>query len=189
MSFTVKDTSLNDVYLVMPKVFGDKRGYNFESWSKRDLPQLGLIYDWVQDNQSFSAKAGTLRGLHFQKGKYAQAKLVRVVRGTVMDYVVDLRKWSPTYLKWAGFELSAENKLQLLIPRGFAHGFVTLTDNVEFIYKLDNYYAPTQESGIRFDDPTIGINWNVSDPILSDKDLKLPYLADLLNDDSGPLDF
>lgn len=182
MSITVKETVLTGVYLIEPKVFGDARGYNYESWSKRDMMWSGLFYNWVQDNQSFSAKAGTLRGLHFQEGDYSQAKLVRVVRGSVMDYVVDLRKGSPTYLKWAEFELSTENKLQLVVPRGFAHGFVTLTDDVEFIYKLDNYYAPEHESGIRFDDPLLNIDWNVSEPILSDKDMKLPYLAELIED-------
>ena len=175
---TFKETALKDVYIIEPKVFGDHRGWNYESWTERDLDNAGHHYYFVQDNQSFSAKKGTLRGLHFQKGEYSQAKLVRCVRGTVMDVAVDLRHESPTYLKWIGVELSEENKLQLMIPRGFAHGFVTLSDNVEFIYKLDNYYAPAHEASIRFDDPDINVNWGTNDPILAEKDKNAPYLKE-----------
>ena len=177
-----KETALKDVYIIEPKVFGDHRGWNYESWTERDLDNAGPHYHFVQDNQSFSAKKGTLRGLHFQKGEYSQAKLVRCVRGTVLDVAVDLRHESPTYLKWIGVELSEENKLQLMIPRGFAHGFVTLSDNVEFIYKLDNYYAPAHEASIRFDDPDINVNWGETDPILAEKDKNAPYLKDYLKE-------
>ena len=133
---------LDGVYIVEPKVFGDYRGFVMESWSEREFEANGLHYDFVQDNHSFSSVKGTLRGIHFQRGEKAQAKLVRCTRGAVFDVVVDLRPSSPTYKKWVGVELSAENKRQLLIPRGFGHGFVTLTDNVEFLYKVDNPYAP-----------------------------------------------
>ena len=179
---TFKETALKDVYIIEPKVFGDHRGWNYESWTERDLDNAGLHYHFVQDNQSFSAQKVTLRGLHFQKGEYSQAKLVRCVRGTVLDVAVDLRHESPTYLKWIGVELSEENKLQLMIPRGFAHGFVTLSDNVEFIYKLDNYYAPAHEASIRFDDPDINVNWGETDPILAEKDKNAPYLKDYLKE-------
>ena len=121
---------------------------------------------------------GTLRGIHFQKGDKSQAKLVRVVTGAVLDVAVDLRHDSPTYKQWVGVELSAENKKQLLIPRGFGHGFVTLTDHVEFLYKADNYYAPEADGGIRWNDPDIGVEWGITDPILSEKDKKNPFLKD-----------
>lgn len=138
-------TKLEGVYILIPKVFGDHRGFFMESWSRRTMEEAGLFYDFVQDNHSLSTVKGTLRGIHFQKGNKAQAKLVRCVRGAVLDVAVDLRHDSPTYKQWIGVELSEENKKQLLIPRGFGHGFVTLTDYVEFLYKADNYYAPEAE--------------------------------------------
>lgn len=171
-------TDVLDVYILEPKKFGDHRGYFMESWSKKKMEEAGLFYDFVQDNQSFSAKKGTLRGLHFQKGDAAQAKLVRCVRGVVKDFAVDMRKGSPTYMKWVGVELSPENNRQLLIPRGFLHGFVTLTDDVEFLYKADNYYSPENDRGIRWNDPTIGVDWGISDPVTSDKDNTAPLLQD-----------
>lgn len=169
-------TDVLDVYILEPQVFGDHRGWFMESWSQKKMEAAGLYYDFVQDNQSYSAKAGTLRGLHFQKGMASQAKLVRCSRGAVMDVAVDLRKGSPTYLRWVAAELSAENFRQLLIPRGFAHGFLTLTDDVEFLYKVDNEYAPETERSVRWNDPEIGIDWKAKTPIVSDKDANAPFL-------------
>ncbi len=171
-------TDVLDVYILEPKVFGDHRGWFMESWSKKDMEQAGLNYDFVQDNHSFSAVKGTLRGLHFQKGDAAQAKLVRCCKGAVLDVAVDMREGSPTYKKWVSVELSAENKRQLLIPRGFLHGFVTLTDDVEFLYKADNLYSPENDRGIRWNDPEIGVDWGVENPIVSEKDSQSPMLKD-----------
>lgn len=171
-------TKLEGVYILIPKVFGDHRGFFMESWSRRTMEEAGLFYDFVQDNHSLSTVKGTLRGIHFQKGDKAQAKLVRCVRGAVLDVAVDLRHDSPTYKQWIGVELSEENKKQLLIPRGFGHGFVTLTDHVEFLYKADNYYAPEAEGGIRWNDPDIGVNWGIEQPVLSEKDIKNPFLKE-----------
>ena len=175
-------TKLDGVYIVEPKVFGDHRGFFMESWSKRAFEEAGLFYDFVQDNHSLSSVKGTLRGIHFQRGEYAQAKLVRCVRGAVLDVAVDLRPKSPTYGQWTAVELSAENKRQFLIPRGFGHGFVTLTDEVEFLYKSDNLYAPAYDGGIRWDDPELGIDWGVENPILSQKDAALPLWKDAITD-------
>lgn len=172
-------TKLEGVYILSPKVFGDHRGFFMESWSRRTMEEAGLFYDFVQDNHSLSTVKGTLRGIHFQKGDKAQAKLVRCVRGAVLDVAVDLRHDSPTYKQWVGVELSEENKKQLLIPRGFGHGFVTLTDHVEFLYKADNYYAPEADGGIRWNDLDIGVDWGISEPILSEKDTKNPFLKDI----------
>lgn len=171
-------TELEGVYIVEPKVFGDHRGFFMESWSQRAFEEAGLHYAFVQDNHSSSTVKGTLRGIHFQRGDKAQAKLVRCVRGAVLDVAVDLRPSSPNYKKWIGVELSAENKRQLLIPRGFGHGFLTLTDDVEFLYKADNPYAPEADGGIRWSDPDIGVDWGVDEPILSGKDSSSPYLKD-----------
>ena len=170
------ETKLKGVYILEPRVFGDYRGYFFESWNERVLHELGIDINFVQDNQSFSAEQGTLRGIHFQTGEWAQAKLVRCVRGAVLDVAVDLREDSSTYLKWISVELSADNKRQLLIPRGFGHGFVTLTSDVEFLYKADNYYHVEAEGGYRWNDPTIGVEWGIENPILSDKDKQLPFI-------------
>lgn len=172
-------TKLEGVYILIPKVFGDHRGFFMESWSRRTMEDAGLFYDFVQDNHSLSTVKGTLRGIHFQKGDKVQAKLVRCVRGAVLDVAVDLRHDSPTYKQWVGVELSEENKKQLLIPRGFGHGFVTLTDHVEFLYKADNYYAPEADGGIRWNDPDIGVDWGISEPILSEKDIKNPFLKEI----------
>ncbi len=173
-------TELNGVYIVEPKVFGDHRGFFMESWSKRVFEEAGLHYDFVQDNHSRSTGKGTLRGIHFQKGDKAQAKLVRCARGAVLDVAVDLRPASPTYKKWVAVELSAENFRQLLIPRGFGHGFVTLTDDVEFLYKADNPYAPEADGGIRWNDPELGVNWGIEQPILSAKDQNNPFLKNAI---------
>lgn len=172
-------TKLEGVYVLTPKVFGDHRGFFMESWSRRTMEETGLFYDFVQDNHSMSTVKGTLRGIHFQKGDKAQAKLVRCVRGAVLDVAVDLRHDSPTYKQWVGLELSEENKKQLLIPRGFGHGFVTLTDHVEFLYKADNYYAPEADGGIRWNDPDLGVDWGVETPILSAKDQTHPFLKEI----------
>ncbi len=171
-------TEIDGVVIIEPKVFGDKRGYFFESYSLKKMQEHGLDYNFVQDNQSFSANKGTLRGIHFQNGDAAQAKLVRVCSGAVLDVAVDLRKGSPTYKKWIAVELSAENKRQLLIPRGFGHGFVTLTDNVEFLYKADNYYNAEQDRSILWCDEEIGIDWQVKNPIVSEKDAAAPKLSE-----------
>lgn len=171
-------TKIDGVYVLIPRVFGDYRGFFMESWSKKTMDEAGLFYDFVQDNHSLSTVKGTLRGIHFQKGDKSQAKLVRVVTGAVLDVAVDLRHDSPTYKQWVGVELSAENKKQLLIPRGFGHGFVTLTDHVEFLYKADNYYAPEADGGIRWNDPELGVEWGMTNPILSEKDKKNPFLED-----------
>jgi dTDP-4-dehydrorhamnose 3,5-epimerase len=170
----ILETPLKDAYVLEPKVFGDSRGWFTESWSSRTMGQLGFHYNFVQDNHSYSAEKGTLRGLHYQYGAAAQAKLVRCIRGAVADYAVDLRKGSPTYLQWARVELSADNKLQFLIPRGFAHAFLTLTDEVEFLYKADNGYAPQWDRSIRWNDPDIGIAWDIEAPRLSGKDENAP---------------
>ena len=171
-------TKIDGVVIVEPKVFGDHRGFFMESYSKREFEKAGLFYDFVQDNHSSSTVKGTLRGIHFQKGDKAQAKLVRCARGAVLDVVVDLRSSSPTYKQWVAVELSERNNRQMLIPRGFGHGFVTLTDNVEFLYKADNYYAPEADGGIRWDDPELAVEWGVENPILSQKDENNPWLKD-----------
>lgn len=172
------ETKLKDVYILEPAVFGDNRGWFMESWSKRTMEDAGLFYDFIQDNHSYSSVKGTIRGLHFQNGEYAQAKLVRCVKGAVLDVAVDIRKGSPTYKQWISVELSAENKRQLLIPRGFAHGFVTLTDEVEFLYRADNFYNKESEGAIRWNDPTIGVDWGVENPVISDKDKVAPLFDD-----------
>lgn len=172
-------TKIEGVYILIPRVFEDDRGFFMESWDRPTMEAAGFYYDFVQDNHSLSHKKGTLRGIHFQKGNKSQAKLVRCVRGAVLDVAVDLRHDSPTYKQWVGVELSEENKKQLLIPRGFGHGFVTLTDHVEFLYKADNYYAPEADGGIRWNDPDIGIEWGISDPILSEKDQHTPFLKEM----------
>jgi dTDP-4-dehydrorhamnose reductase/dTDP-4-dehydrorhamnose 3,5-epimerase len=171
-------TDIEGVYIIEPKVFGDHRGWFMETYSKLKLVQQGIGVDFIQDNHSMSTKKGTLRGLHFQINPKAQTKFVRCTKGAILDVAVDIRKGSPTYKKWIAVELSAENKKQLFIPKGFAHGFLTLVDDVEVQYKVDEYYTPECDRSIRFDDPEIGINWGISNPILSEKDLKAPLLKD-----------
>ena len=174
----VIETEIKDLYMIEPQVFGDSRGWFMESWSQKKMEEAGLFYNFVQDSHSFSEKKGTLRGLHFQKGSSSQAKLVRCVRGAVLDVAVDLRKNSKTYKKWVGCVLSEENKKQFLIPRGFAHGFLTLTDNVEFVYKADNYYDPQADRNIIWNDEEINVDWGIENPILSEKDKKAPKLSE-----------
>lgn len=175
------ETELNGVFVLEPQVFGDARGWFMESWSQRKMHDAGIDVQFVQDNQSFSAQKGTLRGLHYQLNPMCQAKLLRCTRGKIFDVAVDIRKGSPQYGKWVGVELSAENKKQLFIPRGFAHGFITLTDDVEVQYKADNYYAPECDGNIRWDDPDIGVEWPLKPVILSEKDSKAPLLKERTN--------
>lgn len=171
-------TALPEVWIIEPKVFGDHRGYFMETYSEKAFADIGITDRFVQDNQSFTQKKGTLRGIHFQQDPMAQSKIVRVNRGRVLDLAVDLRKGSPNYCKWVLVELSAENRRMLYIPRGFGHGFVTLTDDVEFLYKVDNLYSKECDRSIRFDDPQIGVQWGVESPILSEKDISAPLLKD-----------
>ena len=171
-------TNLNDVLILEPKIFGDERGWFMESWTDRMLKDAGIDISFVQDNHSFSAVKGTLRGLHYQLNPMCQAKLIRCTRGELWDVAVDIRKGSPQYGQWTGVHLSAENKHQVLVPRGFAHGFITLTDDVEVQYKADNYYAPECDGNIRWNDPDIGIEWPIEPAILSSKDAAAPLLKD-----------
>lgn len=176
------ETKLKDCYILEPDRFGDNRGWFSESYNKKVFEDLGLNYDFVQDNESFSAKKGVLRGLHFQNEPYTQAKIVRCTRGAVYDVAVDIRHDSPTYGMWVGVELSEENGRQLLIPRGFLHGFQTLTDNVKFAYKCDNYYNKESDGGVMYNDPDIGVVWPIEDPILSEKDKHHPKLRELVKE-------
>ncbi len=178
----VEKTKLPGVLILTPARFGDARGFFSESYSRARMAEHGITTEFVQDNHSVSARAGTVRGLHFQSPPHAQAKLVRCGRGALYDVAVDIRAGSPTYGQWVGVELSAENGRQLLIPDGFLHGFATLIDDTEIVYKCSDYYAPDCDGAVRFDDPAIGIDWGLSgDPILSDKDAAAPLLADLDN--------
>ena len=177
----VIETTLSDCLVLEPSLFNDKRGYFFESFNSKQFNELtGFNVNFVQDNESFSTK-GVLRGLHFQKGEYAQAKLVRVINGKVLDVAVDLRKNSTTFGKWFSVELSGENKRQLFVPRGFAHGFVVLSEFAIFNYKCDNFYNKASESGIIFNDSALNIDWqlNTNEILVSEKDLELPYLETL----------
>lgn len=172
------ETEIEEVLIIEPKVLTDHRGWFTETYSNQEYTKLGINVNFVQDNHSLSIQKGTLRGLHFQKNPKAQTKLVRCTKGKILDVAVDLRRGSSTYKKWVAVELSEENKKQLLIPKGFAHGFLTLTDNVEVQYKVDEYYSSEYDRCIRYDDPDIGIEWGVDNPILSEKDINSPYLKD-----------
>ena len=175
--FTFHKTEIEGVYIIEPKVFGDDRGYFMETYKESDFIEAGLNYKFVQDNQSKSRK-GVLRGLHYQL-HHPQAKLVRVISGEVFDVAVDLRKDSPTYGKWVGVILSAENKKMFMIPRGFAHGFVVLSETAEFVYKCDELYHPEDEGGIMWNDPEVGIVWPYKEePLLSEKDKHHPSLKE-----------
>lgn len=176
----IEKTDLPGVLLLTPARYGDHRGFFSESWNRQTLADQGITYDFVQDNHSLSRDTGTIRGLHFQAPPHAQAKLVRCGQGSLFDVAVDIRQGSPTYGKWVGVELSADNGRQLLIPEGFAHGFVTRLPNTEIIYKCTDYYAPDADGAIRFDDPNLGIDWAI-DPdkaILSEKDAVAPFISD-----------
>ena len=173
----VTETKLPGVYVIEPQVFGDARGWFMETYSKLKTPQIDR--EFVQDNHSMSAHKGTLRGIHFQHPPMQQAKLIRCVRGAIMDYAVDLRKDSATFRQWISIELSEDNKKQLFIPRGFGHAFVTLTDNTEVIYKADSYYSPEHDGAVLWSDPDLCIAWAVDQPTMSDKDRNAPTLRDL----------
>ncbi|MCO5232912.1 MAG: dTDP-4-dehydrorhamnose 3,5-epimerase [Chitinophagales bacterium] len=170
-------TPLEGLLILKPRVFYDSRGYFFESFNLDTFKNNGLNYEFVQDNQSFS-QYGVLRGLHFQKDFHAQSKLVRVLSGKILDVVVDIRKDSSTYLQHFSIELSSENFLQLLVPRGFAHGFVVLSQSAQVLYKCDNFYNPSAEDGLMYDDPQLGIDWilDKSDLLVNQKDLEYKYL-------------
>ncbi|MBC7092097.1 MAG: dTDP-4-dehydrorhamnose 3,5-epimerase [Nitrososphaeria archaeon] len=178
MPFEFKKLSIPDVILVKPKVFYDNRGFFMESYEKTSFEKAGIKGEFVQDNHSLS-QGGVIRGLHFQKNPYAQAKLVRCVRGAIYDVAVDLRTKSPTYGKYVSIILSEANKYMVYIPRGFAHGFAALTDRVEVLYKVDNIYSPQSEGGLIWNDPDINIEWPIDEPILSEKDKKWPKLKEL----------
>lgn len=172
------NTDFEGLFIIEPTLYGDQRGWFMETYSKEKLLSSDIDIEFVQDNHSYSKQKGTLRGLHFQIGPMAQTKLIRCTHGEILDVVVDLRQNSSTYRKWFSIELSDVNLKQLLIPKGFAHGFLTLTENVEVQYKVDQYYSPEHDRSIRFDDPEIAVQWGVEQPILSDKDLNASYLKD-----------
>lgn len=182
----VLTTDIEGVFIIKPRVFGDARGYFFESYSKREFEEKVGKVDFVQDNESMSKK-GVMRGLHFQRPPYAQSKLVRCVKGSVIDVAVDIRKGSPTYGKHVAVELTEDNHLQFFIPKGFAHGFVVLSDVAVFQYKCDNFYHPESDGGISILDDSLGIDWKIStqNAILSEKDTKHPQLKDF----DSPFDF
>ena len=174
-----KQTDIEGVYIIEPRVFTDPRGYFVEAWKKAEFEEhIGKV-DFIQDNESKSSR-GVLRGLHYQQGEWSQAKLVRVIKGRVLDVAVDIRRSSPTFGRHVAVELSEDNKLQLFIPRGFAHGFLVMSDEAVFTYKVDNAYAPHAEAGILWNDPVLGINWPIraDEVITSDKDMKQPLLKD-----------
>ena len=170
---------IDGLLVINPKIFGDDRGYFFESWNEESFVKNGLDLDFVQDNQSYSSK-GVLRGLHYQCGENAQAKLVRVIKGEVLDVAVDIRPNSKTYGQYIAVELTAENQKQLFIPRGFAHGFLVLSNTAIVSYKVDNNYAPVHDAGIRWNDPTLNIQWRVNERevLVSEKDVKLPFFSE-----------
>ncbi|MBP3040659.1 dTDP-4-dehydrorhamnose 3,5-epimerase [Bacillaceae bacterium Marseille-Q3522] len=175
----VTETNLPGVKIIEPDVFGDHRGWFMETYNELKFHEAGIDLKFVQDNQSLSAQKGTLRGLHYQLNPKAQSKLVRCTKGAIFDVAIDIRKGSPAYGKWFGIELSADNKKQLLIPKGFAHGFMTITDDVEVQYKVDELYAPACDRGIIWNDAKIGIEWPIHiTPVLSAKDEKAPTLEE-----------
>lgn len=174
----IEKTFIKDLVVIEPTVFGDERGYFFESYSKTKFEGLGIYIDFVQDNQSFSKK-GTLRGLHYQNPPFAQTKLVRVLEGEIIDVAVDLRKDSPTYGKAYSILLSAENKRQLLVPQGFAHGFSVISETASVMYKCDQFYNKESEGGIKYNDPSLNIDWgmDLEQAIVSEKDQILPFIG------------
>ncbi|MDH0126154.1 dTDP-4-dehydrorhamnose 3,5-epimerase [Brucella intermedia GD04153] len=176
----VRPLSLEGVLEISPRKFGDDRGFFSETYNAKSFAEAGINLTFVQDNHSYSAAKGVVRGLHYQLPPFAQDKLLRVIRGAILDVAVDIRKSSPTFGKWVAQEVSAEKWNQILVPKGFAHGFMTLVENTEVIYKVTNYYSPEHDRSIRFDDPAIGIDWPIvsSGVQLSDKDRKAPLFAD-----------
>ncbi|WP_428696423.1 dTDP-4-dehydrorhamnose 3,5-epimerase [Stappia sp.] len=183
MTVDVQSLEIPDVKVIKPKKHGDHRGFFSEVYNKSIFSENGIDLDFIQDNQSYSAQAGTLRGLHYQGGEFAQDKLVRCVRGRILDVAVDIRKGSPTFGKWVSAEISAEEWNQILVPVGFAHAILTLVPDTEIIYKVTNYYAPTHDFGIRWNDPDLGIDWGMaeSDVVLSDKDKVQPLFKDVVH--------
>ena len=177
----VIESLLKGVKLIEPKAYGDHRGFFLESYNEQAFHEAGIRERFIQDNHSLSREAGVIRGMHYQLAPKAQAKLIRVATGAIYDVVVDMRKGSPTYGKWEGYILSEHNKRQLLVPKGFAHGFCTITENVNVLYKVDEVYAPEHDRGIAWDDPELAINWPVSEPILSEKDARHPRLSEAEN--------
>ncbi len=178
----ITKTKLDGVLIIEDKSYGDHRGWFKETYSKKRFLEHGLNYDFVQDNHSYSSEKGTLRGIHFQIGDASQAKLVRCTRGAVLDVAVDLRKDSSTFKQWISVELSEDNNKQLLIPRGFGHGFLTLTDDVEFQYKTDNYYSVDHDRSILYSDEELNIDWQIENPIVSEKDMNARKLNDILSE-------
>ncbi len=179
MKMEYKETIIKGVFVIEPKVFADQRGYFMEAWKQAEFNERVYPVDFIQDNESKSSR-GVLRGLHYQKGDLSQAKLVRVIKGRVVDVAVDIRRSSPTFGQYVMEELSEENKRQLFIPRGMAHGFLVLSDEAVFTYKVDKPYAPQSEAGIRWNDPTLAIKWPVEgmEVLASEKDLRQPFLKD-----------
>lgn len=171
-------TDIEDVFMIEPDVFGDTRGFFTESYTKEKFLTLGVNVDFVQDNHSYSAVAGTVRGLHYQLRPAAQTKLVRAVQGAIYDVVVDIRKESATFGKWVGVTLTAANHRQLYVPQGFAHGFCTLVPDTHVMYKVDSYYSPVHDRGIRWDDPMLDISWPTTKALLSDKDARHPLFSE-----------
>ena len=177
---TITPLAIPEVLLITPKRHGDARGWFSETWSRKTFAELGVAADFVQDNQAFSSRKGTIRGLHFQQAPHAQAKLVRALRGAIYDVAVDVRQGSPSYGRWVAAELTAEGGEQLFVPRGFAHAYCTLTDDCEIFYKVDGLYAPQTEGGLIWNDPDLAIAWPLDgEPALSDKDKVLPRLKDM----------
>jgi dTDP-4-dehydrorhamnose 3,5-epimerase len=174
----VIQTKLEGAYIIEPQVYGDHRGFFMESYNSEIFKQSNIDYTFVQDNHSLSQEAGVIRGLHYQLSPKAQTKLIRVISGAIYDVIVDIRKDSPTFSQWLGVILSAANKKQLLVPKGFAHGFCTIVPNTEVVYKVDEYYSPKHDRGILWNDPALVIDWPTSQPILSDKDQKHPLLKE-----------
>jgi len=177
------ETPIKGLIIIEPKIFGDARGYFYESYQKKRYDEAGIKANFIQDNEAFSTY-GVVRGLHFQKGEFAQAKLVRVLQGKVYDVAVDLRKNSPSYGEWYGVELSEENKKQFFVPRGFAHGYSVMSETAIFAYKCDNDYNPQSEGGINLNDETLNIDWKipVNKQLISDKDVILPNIKDIITD-------
>ena len=173
----IQETELKDAFVIEPDCFGDSRGWFMETYTKTKIVEATTA-EFVQDNQSYSSQKGIIRGLHCQTNPHCQTKLIRCTKGEINDVIVDIRKGSPTYKKWIKVKLTAENKKQLLIPKGFLHGFETLTDEVEVQYKVDDYYSKECDRSIRFDDPEIGVEWESKDPLVSDKDKNAPLFSD-----------
>ncbi|WDF51539.1 dTDP-4-dehydrorhamnose 3,5-epimerase [Paenibacillus sp. KACC 21273] len=174
----VTSLTLKGAKLIEPVVHGDHRGFFMESYNEKLMHENRIKHNFIQDNHSLSAEPGVLRGMHYQLNPKAQTKLIRVISGSIYDVIVDIRKDSPTFGQWQGFILSDANKRQLLVPQGFAHGFCTLAANTQVIYKVDEYYSPEHDRGIAWDDPSLNIDWPVSNPVLSDKDTRHPLLKD-----------